>query len=270
MGNTLFLYIDILGFSELIKEKPRVENLYRILDKATMHSDSNYRCIVFSDTIVAYNVHTNLSASAKTTELMFLIELTQDIFLRLIGTGIFFRAVITEGEFFHSQLTNLQAYFGQALVDAYRSEKSLLGTGLFLDKRLRKYNQVFRFKQHSEKFDYIFLTHYCTGLTSWLERNVDENSGIKQSEFPLPGELLTSGGIEYFVYPEVVHFHEIYEYMNNHPQPNVRAKFLTTWNMYCHGYPGLMRSLVDHDFMPDGLAKLDWQNAKERYEKENT
>ena len=266
MNKTLFLYIDILGFSELINNKKKVNDLYTIIDNARIHRDSNFRAIVFSDTIIAYNKYANLSTESKEVEVMYLIELTQQLFSMLIGTNIFFRAVITEGEFHHNKLKNLEAYYGEALVEAYRAEKNLSGTGLFLNRKLRGFNQVFRFKEFSNKFDYIFLTHMCSSLTSWLSRNVDDNKKPDYKAFPLPPELITDAGLEYLAYPELVHFSEVYENMNNHPEPKVREKYLTTWNMYTLAYPGLMRSLVDYNFDPNGMSHLDWNEAKKIYE----
>lgn len=268
MKETLFLYIDILGFSELIKSKEQVCRLYKIINNARIHHDSNYNAIIFSDTIVAYNRHTNLSKELKEIEVMYLIELTADLFFRLIGTNIFFRAIITEGEFIHYQLENIEVYYGAALVEAYRSAKELSGTGLFLDRKLRDLNQVFRFKEFSSKFDYIFLTHRCSGLTPWLERKVDDNERPDYSDYPLPPEWIADQAMESIVYPELVHFREIYENMNNHPEPKVREKYLTTWNMYSQAYPGLTRSLVEYKFDPNGMAHLDWSRAKEMYDNE--
>ena len=269
MDRTLFLYIDILGFSDLILNKERmkdVELLYRIIDKARIHQDSNYQAIVFSDTIIAYNKLKNLSERSKEIEVMFLIELTQELFSKLIGRNIFFRAVITEGEFTHYQLNNLEAYYGPALIEAYLAEKKLSGTGLFLDQKLRGLNKVFRFKKFSDKFDYIFLTHMCSGLTHWLSRNVDDNEEADYSFYPMPPELLTDAALEFMAYPELIHFREVYENMNNHPEPKVREKYLTTWNMYSLAYPGLMRSLIKHNMEPSGMADLDWTKAKEMFE----
>jgi hypothetical protein len=270
MKERLFLYIDILGFSELIKSKKKVSRLYDIIDNARIHHDANFNTIVFSDTIVAYNRHTNLSKRDKEVEVMYLIELTQEFFYRLIGSSVFFRAVITEGEFFHERLENLEAYYGAALVETYRAEKELSGTGLFLDRKLRDLNQVFRFKEFSNRFDYIFLTHMCSGLTPWLNRNVDDNEKPDYSEFPIPSELLTDAGLEFMAYQELVHFREVYENMNKHPDPKVRQKYLTTWSMYSQAYPGLTRSLVEHNFDPNGMATLDWNKAKEMYENERS
>ncbi len=268
MQSTLFLYIDILGFSELIKNTARVEKLYSVIDDAGLHRDSNFKAIVFSDTIVAYGTHSNLEGASKANELMFLIELTQEFFLRLIGSGIFFRAVITEGAFHHKKLKNLESFYGQALVDAYRAEKGLTGTGLFLNNKLRQFNQVFRSRIFSPQFDFVYLTHYSTGLTPASEDLLEPASVFANPEFPLPEIMLTASSIEYLVYPEIVHFREVYDQMNNHTDPNVRVKHLATWNMYCLGYPKLMRSLVDHKFAPEGLAQMDWSEAKRLFETE--
>src|SRR4051812_30262351 len=69
MESKLFLYIDSLGFSDIIKETTRVERLYSLIDQAALHRDSNYRAIVFSDTIVAYHTVPNLEGGSKATEL---------------------------------------------------------------------------------------------------------------------------------------------------------------------------------------------------------
>ena len=265
MNKRLFLYIDILGFKELIKDKEKTLLLFSILDKARVHTDSNYRSIVFSDTIIAYNINSNYTDEAKEMEVMFLIELTQDIFHRLIGTGIYFRAIITEGEFFYNKFKNLEAYFGEALVEAYLEEKHLEGTGLYLNNILRNYNQIFHFKKFSKKFDYIYLTHMCSGLTPWLKQNVDEIDKPDFDAYPLHEDHLIHEGLEYIVYPELVHLKDVYLKMNNHPIPRIRTKFLTTWNMYCHAYPGLTRNLIKENFDPNALSIIDWSAAQKMY-----
>lgn len=174
--------------------------------------------------------------------------------------------MITEGEFIHYKLNNLEAYYGPALVESYLAEKKLSGTGLFLDRKLRDLNRIFRFKKFTDKFDYIFLTHMCSGLTSWLCRNVGDNEKPDFSSYPLPPELLVDAGLEFMAYPELVHFSEVYKNMNTHPEPKVREKYLTTWNMYSLAYPGLMRSLVKHDMEPSGMSNIDWSKAKAMYE----
>ena len=216
MQSTLFLYIDILGFSDLIKETTRVEQLYKIIDDARLHRDSNYRTIVFSDTIVEYNTHSNLTGKSKATELMFLMELTQELFLRLVGSGIFFRAVITEGSFHHKKLKNLEAFYGQALIDTYRAEKNLIGIGLFLDNKLRRFNQFFRWRTFSPQFDFIYLTQYSTDLTPTAEDLSSPFEPLADPDFPMSGLILTEFVSEFQIYPEILHFREVHNQMNTH------------------------------------------------------
>jgi hypothetical protein len=263
--NTLFLYIDILGFSELVKEPAKVRRLFRMLDEARIHLDSNYQSIAFSDTIVAYNRHRGLSGQAKTTELMFLIELTQELFLKLAGSGTFFRAVITEGEFFHEKMKHMDAFFGQALVDTYRAEKQLVGLGLFLDVDLRPFNQVFRWSEFSSKYDFVYLTHYCTHLCPRRADLFDSNDPMSDAQFPLPGEILDASGLQHMIYPEILHLQEVRSTMDHHPNPSVRAKHLATWQMYKKEYSRLIQSLENHGMEPDGVATLDWRSVKQQF-----
>lgn len=265
LENTLFLYIDVLGFTELIKDRGKVEWLFQKLDGAAFFRDSNYRAIVFSDTILVYNQHRDLRGRAKATELMYLIELTQEFFLRLIGSGIFFRAVITEGEFTHRRVSNFDAFYGPALVETYNGEKSIKAVGLFLDSRLRIFNQIFRWRKFSEKYDFIYLTHQATGLTpkySELMGPSYMNRILADPMFPLPEIMIEGPGIECLVYPEVIHFKEVYRLKREHPSVDVRRKFRTTWRFYWKAYPKLLRSLILHKFSPRAIAPVNWKRAK--------
>ena len=269
MQSTLFLYLDILGFADLVEKAGKVERLFEILDSAALHKDANYKVIVFSDTVLAYNAHDSLTGTVKATELMFLIELVQDLLLRLIGTGIFFRAVITEGEFNHSKLKNIQAYYGKSLIDTYRSEKAIVGTGLYVDRRLERFNRIFRFRPFSDLYQFVYLTHSMTRLTPSL---TEVPPGFEvltdpDPDFPMSREVFEFHDPQVlFIYLEIQHLAEVHRLMNNHPDQAVRAKHLATWNMYLQGYPKLVKSLVDHDFSPLGIADIDWTRAKEHFE----
>lgn len=266
MHKTLFLYLDILGFSELIKTPSRVDQIFAVLDTAALHRDSNFRAIAFSDTLLAYHTRDGLKGSSKAVELMFLIELVQDIFLRLIGSGTYFRAVITEGAFHHSQLQNMQAFYGQALIDAYQKEKAITGTGLYLDRRLEQYDQVFRHRPYSSDFLFVCLTHTLTRLTPQKADLLEDAALFADPDFPIPGEVLASQGMEYMVYPEIVYLKDVFSLKDSHPLPDVREKHLVTWNMYEHAYPKLVKSLVECDFSANGVANMDWTSASEHFE----
>ena len=162
--NTLFLYLDFLGFSEISKDNKKTDDLFNIINNSHIQNDSNFKTIVFSDTLLAYNVYDDLNIEMKSIEIMYIIKLVQDIFKRLVDMNIFFKAIITEGEFTYKKLTNIESYYGQALIDTYKDEKDLTGTGLFLDKKLRKLNRIFLYYDYSDDYDYIFLTPNCRSL----------------------------------------------------------------------------------------------------------
>ena len=266
MNNTLFLYLDILGFTELIKTPDRVDHIFKVLDSAALHRDSNYRAIAFSDTLLAYQLHDDLKGYTKANELMFLIELVQDIFLKLIGSGVFFRAIITEGSFNYSQLQNMQAYYGQALVEACHREKDIKGIGLYLDKRLEKYNQVFRYYPFSPDFHFIYLTHTLTRITPKKSELFEGAEIFADPEFPIPEEMLTLQDLQFGVYPEIIHLKEVFELKNSHPLSDVNAKHLAAWTMYELAYPKLVKSLEASNFSLNGVADMDWAPAKAHYE----
>jgi|APTNR8051073442_1049403.scaffolds.fasta_scaffold00090_6 hypothetical protein len=266
MNKTLFLYLDILGFSELIKTPRKADQLFATLDSAALHRDSNFRAIAFSDTLLAYHTHDELKGSGKAVELMYLIEMVQDIFIRLIGSGIYFRAIITEGAFHHSQLKHLQAYYGQALIEAYQKEKSIIGTGLYLDRKLDRFNQVFRSRPYSQDYSFVFLTHTITKLTPRLADVIEGFEVFADPDFPIPGEVLTMQDLHYGIYPEFLHLREVYTLRKSHPSPDIRAKHLATWDMYEQAYPKLIKSLIASECDVSGIADMDWSVAKNHFE----
>ena len=81
MANRLFLYIDILGFKDLVKSGGDIAMLYRTIDELNVHRDRDFTCIVFSDTILVYGAENWLGVSNQ--GVMWLIEFAQDLFFRL-------------------------------------------------------------------------------------------------------------------------------------------------------------------------------------------
>ena len=77
------MYLDFLGFTELIKDKSRVIELFSIIDDLHAHKDPNYKVIVFSDTMLIYNSINPKNDWYKKIELMYLIEFARDLLLRL-------------------------------------------------------------------------------------------------------------------------------------------------------------------------------------------
>jgi len=196
---------------------------------------------------------------------MYLIELTQNIMNKFIGENIFFRGIITEGEFHVKKMRNLDAYFGQTLIDSYQNEKYLKGVGLYLDVKLRFYNRIFRFKNLSEKFDFIYLTDSCSNLYPYEKREVEKSDNYEEGIFPIPEILISSTSAEYSLYPEILHFKEVYKQIWTQKSLKIKKKYLYTWNLYKLAYPDLIKALLDSNFNPKALANVDWSEAKKMY-----
>ena len=93
------LYIDILNFSNLVAQKGKVEEVYEIINRLHVHRHDVFNTIIFSDTILVYNrVHPRGLEEVRYI-VMFLCEFAQDLFYRLIGRDIHFRAYTTCGDF---------------------------------------------------------------------------------------------------------------------------------------------------------------------------
>jgi hypothetical protein len=89
MPQTLFLYLDFLGFRALSTNPTKVRRLFQALDECAIHRDSNFRTVVFSDTLLAYNSVNPIGEGYMSPELMYLIEGVQDITHRLVGVNFF-------------------------------------------------------------------------------------------------------------------------------------------------------------------------------------
>ena len=57
MTDRYLLYIDVLGFSALIDEGlGKINDLYEVIASLNVHRHDAFKVIVFSDTILVYNV----------------------------------------------------------------------------------------------------------------------------------------------------------------------------------------------------------------------
>lgn len=253
MENTLFMYLDFLGFTDLIKDKSRVFELFSIIDDLHAHKDTNYKVIVFSDTMLIYNSINPKNDWYKKIELMYLIEFAQDLLHRLIEKDIYFKAVITEGEFTFKKLNNIEAYFGQALVDTHKVEGNLKGTGLYIDSKLRIFNPFFNFVDCGDGYDYVLLTSQLAGIS--------EHTDI----LPMPAELLTLRGLEFGVFQECQFLKKVYELMTGHPVNRVRNKYIFTWEMYSKFHSRIMNALAASGFNMKAVADMDWSDTEKTY-----
>ena len=104
MPSKYLLYIDLLGFSDLVLKRGAVSRLYNIINSLNAHKHHAFRTIAFSDTLLVYNTYDPVSEHDRHYIVMFMCEFAQDLFYRLIGRNLYFRAYLTKGEFKVRQL----------------------------------------------------------------------------------------------------------------------------------------------------------------------
>ena len=253
MAEKFLLYIDILGFSDLVaKGNQEVDRLYSIIDNLNVHSHQAFRTIVFSDTILVYNQDDPLDDHDREVIVGYSCEFAQNLFFSSIGTGIYFRAILRLGDFEHKTLKNLQSFYGQALISSYSEEKSLPCTGLFIHSSCRPYNKYIPTKPFTDDLDFVYLTR---SLEWMIERFIDE--------FPVVGEIVELIFEDsYFIVRDVAILREINTLMRNHPLPAVRAKYLATWDMYLERYRNCLEHLVKNDFHLSAISpSLQWEES---------
>src|SRR4051812_49096729 len=112
------LYIDMLGFSSLVRKRGAVKRLYRTIDKLNVHRHDAFKTIAFSDTLLVYNNVSPRSAHDRRHLIMYLCEFAQDLYYRLIGPELQFSAYLTKGKFRINEFKKLRAFYGTALINA--------------------------------------------------------------------------------------------------------------------------------------------------------
>lgn len=153
------LYIDILGFSDLVTgNSPKVHDLYEVIASLNVHKHPSFQAIVFSDTVLVYNTHRPVTDHDRHYLVMYLCEFAQDLQYRLTGRGIVFRAVLVHGDFMHYELNSVPCFFGAALIDAYRSEKQIPAIGLFMERSLVPDSDIFRTAAFNDTYNFVFIT----------------------------------------------------------------------------------------------------------------
>ena len=257
MNERFLLYIDILGFADMTRKEPRkVARIYSILDSLNVHRHDAFKTIVFSDTVLVYN-HTLASTKEDCEYLVwYLIEFAEDLHHRLTGQDIYFRSVITTGDFSHYSLKNVECFFGEALVNAYISEKEIPSLGVFISNECNDFNQYFRTAEFNDRFHFIYLN-----------RSIEYLHQYTNDQYPFSDPTLEDQAPHI---PWQVRFlKDIHEQMRTHPLPAVRLKFLTAWDFYSKRYPSLLRLLETNEFSINAIAgRLSWKEEAQAMEKD--
>lgn len=256
------LYIDILGFSEMTRSEPRkVTRLYSILDSLVVHRNYSFKTIVFSDTVLTYNQQLPQSDKDREDLIWYLTEFAEDLHRKLIGQDIYFRAILTAGDFSHYQLKNIECFYGGALIKAYTAEKNIPSLGLFMDNSCVPYNRFFRLENFDAGLSFVYLNR---ALESFSEAFGGDPA------LPIQAEGLDMWALSPDLPWSVRFMKDIYHSMRAHSNPAIRTKFLTAWDFYVRRYPNLMEKLVKNNFDVNCLSTVPghWDNSTMQMEKE--
>lgn len=258
MTDKYLLYIDFLGFADLVKNHPdEIEKLYKIIDSLNVHKHNAFKTIIFSDTILVYNILDPKTKFEHGYLVMYACEFVNDLLYRLTDKDRYFRAILTYGNFKHYNLTNVECFYGQSLVDSYNKEKETTGIGLFIDKRIQKHNIHFRTTSYDKDLDFVFLLP-C------FERLNNNTAGI----LPTKDLVTLSDTDDYWAIKfELKMLKNIYHHSINNPDTKIRAKYLQTYQLYKNRYKKLLNCFEATDFNPTTINNsFDWSLKLDTYD----
>jgi len=258
LTNRYFLYLDILGFTELVRQQngATINDLYEVVASLHANDHGSFKVVVFSDTIVVYNVEGGNSRRDASYLIMYLCEFVQDLMHRLTGRGIFFRAVITHGDFTHYELNGIPCFFGNALVDAHNSEKELKGIGLFIRKDICVNCDIFKYREFNENYNFVFVTQALDEIEDW-----------GSDGYPIPSQLIEDTDAKWFIVPELDHISNMYLGANDATySESIKVKYQASWDMYCKQYPKLTAQLMASNHNMTSISpSVKWQEVLDRH-----
>jgi hypothetical protein len=251
MTDRFLLYIDILGFTDMVRKEPRkVARIYSILDSLNVHKHNSFKTIVFSDTVLVYNIEPASNDAEREYLVWYLTEFAEDLHHRLTGQDIYFRAALVAGDFSHYDLKHIECFYGTALISAYLAEKDIPSLGLFMDHECAKYNQFFHLAPFNADYSFVYLN-----------RSLEQLNKHTGGHFPVEDYQMHMGDIAPYVTWQVRFLQDIYNQMRNHRVPHVRTKFLAAWDFYKQRYPEMLGVLEENDFSAHSLGRApDWDN----------
>lgn len=256
IDNRLLLYIDILAFSDLATRDPdRVDDLYEVIASLNAHKHEAFKCVIFSDTILVYNVDGGDSSGDVSYLLMYLCEFAKDLLHRLTNRGILFRAVISQGYFRHYQLNEVPCFYGKALVDAYFAEKNIKAIGLFVQNQLIPYSDVFHTTPFNSEYSFVYIT-----------QALGEIEDLYGSDMEDLGDWLEQTDLTWMGGPELLHVVDVIRGCHeNHPS-SIHKKYVATYKLYKKKYPKIIKVLEDNGLDIKAIAPdADWTTVIERH-----
>ncbi len=239
-----------------MNEEQKVERIYGVLNSLNVHRHDVFRTIVFSDTVLVYNHEDPIKESDHDYIVWYSIEFAEDLHHRLTGQDVYFRAVLTRGEFKHQKMENLEAFYGKALISAYLKEKKIPSLGLFIDENCNEHNRYFRTAEFGQGLSFVYLN-----------RSIEDLCRDTEDSFPIRAYYPRHIADSYPYLAWQVHFlADVYRNMRENNDPSVRTKFLTAWDFYERRYPNLLAHLVKNNFLLESICPgYDFSEQKQSF-----
>jgi hypothetical protein len=214
-----FLYVDILGFAKLVQTNPgKIDQIFEIVNSLNVFRHEALQTLVFSDTLLVFNKNESWPLHYYCT---FLVEYAQQLFYRLNLIGVYFKGILTFGEFNYTKLSNIDAYYGNALITAYHEEELIEGFGLFLDPVLRSEIVIFDYVPYHEKYDFIIL---CQSLKNLYD--------YTNGQLPIELNILTDTDEFHRLDEDMSFLREVDYLRQHHPTARISAKYDKVYQTY--------------------------------------
>lgn len=259
MDNRFLLYIDILGFSDLVSDSPkRIDDLYEVIASLNAHQHNAFKCVIFSDTILVYNVDGGDNRKDISYLLMFQCEFVRDLLHRLTNRGIFYRAVVTYGNFCHYQLNEVPCFYGASLIKAYNAEKDIKAIGLFIDNNLISYCDVFPCTKFNDGYSFVYVT-----------QALDQLERVRGCQLPA-GEIksyIEETELDWNGGPELLHLADLCRNAKSNKLPeSVTKKYQATIEIYKRRYPQIVSRLEENQCdIKSVFPEVDWSAVISRH-----
>ena len=148
----------------------------------------------------------------------------------------------------------MQAFYGAALIDAYRNERNIECTGLFIDEALLPDCDIFQYEQYDKESYFVHLMQSLDDIR------------FPDVTYPIPSELIVPMGHEWFLAYDFTYLRNIHRQMNNDSlPPRARLKHLSAWHMICKRHKTLLDVLEENNFDPRSISDFDWAEPMRRF-----
>jgi hypothetical protein len=237
------LYIDILGFKDLMNSKTgevKILELHQALRLIqTTYDDffNLYQFVFFSDTLLVFTKQLPDDQYTFTH----LCEVAKNLCFNFADQEVFFRAVLCKGKFSHSYISDQHFFYGESLITAYETEKRLSAHGLFIHNSVDLKTFPFKFEYHVEKYDndnmFVILCKNICKHDSKVKPTKEEI--LSFVEDPVDG---------IGTWQEIKYLKKIKEVASTHSDPRVRAKHLLTYNFYQERFPNIVNIFETNEY----------------------